>query len=51
MRMLRCIALLGPLLLAACGADKTVVVNPTPGQAVVVPQSSGVKVCPSGSVC
>lgn len=42
-----------PLGLAACGGDehKTVVVNPAPGQTVVVPSSGEAKVCPSGQSC
>ncbi len=43
-----------PLLLTACGGGdehKTVVVNPAPGQTVVVPSSGEAKVCPSGQTC
>ena len=42
-----------PLILTACGGDehKTVVVNPAPGQAVVVPSSGEAKVCPAGQSC
>ncbi|MGE0095246.1 MAG: hypothetical protein AB7M05_03730 [Alphaproteobacteria bacterium] len=43
-----------PLVLVACGGGdehKTVVVNPAPGQTVVVPSSGEAKVCPSGQSC
>jgi hypothetical protein len=42
-----------PLLLTACGGDehRTVVVNPQPGQTVVVPEGGRPRVCPSGTVC
>jgi len=51
MRALIVLALLSPLVLAACGSDeKTVVVNPQPGATVVVPPGSGAtKVCPAGA--
>lgn len=42
-----------PLMLTACGGsdDKTVIVNPPPGQSVVVPAGSGTtRVCPQGAV-
>lgn len=45
------VALAIPLALGACGGGdehKTVVVNPQPGQTVVVPPSGVTKVCPSG---
>ncbi len=48
------IPLVLPLVLAACGGGaehKTVVVNPAPGQTVVVPSSGEAKVCPSGQNC
>lgn len=58
MRRLKVIALVAPLvlplILAACGGGdehKTVVVNPAPGQTVVVPSSGEAKVCPSGQNC
>jgi len=43
-----------PLVLSACGGGdehKTVVVNPAPGQTVVVPSSGEAKVCPAGQSC
>ncbi len=43
-----------PLVLGACGSGdehKTVVVNPAPGQTVVVPSAGEAKVCPAGQSC
>ena len=39
-----------PLMLASCGGDddKAVIVNPSPGQTVVVPPTGATKVCPAG---
>ena len=61
MRPLLIAALVSPLMLglAACGDDKTVVVNPQPSATVVQPAPSTTvvtpggttKVCPAGSVC
>ena len=40
-----------PLALAGCGGseERIVVVNPQPGQTVVVPPSGPARVCPSGA--
>lgn len=58
MRRLKTIALViplaMPLFLAACGGGdehKTVIVNPAPGQTVVVPSEGTAKICPSGQTC
>lgn len=50
MRPLFLLALLTPIVLAACGSDeKTVVVTPQPGSSVVVPPGGAAKVCPAGA--
>ena len=56
MRRLKLIALVIPLViplaLSACGGgDETVVVNPAPGQTVVVPSDGDAKVCQAGQSC
>lgn len=58
MRRLKMIAfvipLAVPLMVSACGGSeehKTVVVNPAPGQTVIVPSDGTAKVCPAGQVC
>ena len=53
-KLLSLVVLFAPLLVAACGHDdtRTVVVNPQPGQAVVVPPGGGTpRICPAGTVC
>lgn len=62
-KMIAALALLGPLWLAACADEETVVVQPPQSGAVVVPErddpdavvvprsGDGVKVCPQGTVC
>jgi hypothetical protein len=51
MRVPALLVLLAPLLLAACGGttERTVVVQPQPGQTVVVPPSGHAYACPSGA--
>ncbi len=47
--LLAALALLAPVALAGCGhEERTVVVSPPPGSAVVVPPSGQPHVCPSG---
>ena len=52
MRLLPIIALMAPLFLAACGGspeEKTVVVNPQPGQTVVIPPAGNPHLCSDGT--
>jgi hypothetical protein len=54
MRVLALLASLGTALLTltACGGgdnERTVVINPSPGQTVVVPYNGPVRQCPAGA--
>jgi hypothetical protein len=53
MRIVHLLILLAPLAVAACGTteERTVVVNPAPGQSVVVPPAGQPRVCQQGVDC
>lgn len=51
MRLFHCLVILLPFALANCGGttEKTTIVNPQPGQTVVVPGNGNAHVCPAGT--